>query len=553
MTDKKVLEDNSSEYHGRYEAEPVEKPLEYKGRYEAEEISEDTLPRENEEVKTYQGRYASDVDNSYKTDSVTEHEDFYRAKHDAGSMRPAVEIAPAPPADYGDGADASEIIARSLKKADEKVKKERRMAETQKRRNSKGRTNSANGRKGTAKKQPSRKRKKQKNTKADHITKAVSIVTSLVLVFALLLNMPVLLYKKSGQPDERVSVVNYFRRWQPTVNIEGQLNKNTMDLKLNTDVIENEYTDGLDLPQLVEGQYSVLFIGFDESRMLTDVVWVCEFDIGNGQLNILQVPRDLAVPDYTNSITTKFNSIYTEGDYYVSPPIQRVVNAVQDNFGIPIDAYITTSCFDIASMVDLIGGIPMHVENEIMYEADKIIPAGDVVLNGAQAEWFVRFRRLWTEGDIGRMQNQRKFMAAAMQKLLSIVKDEGRTKLYGYLNTIYQNEWLATNMSIGDLGKLADFASTLHMETVKVNMVPGEGAKYLAEDGMEYDIYSVHKYAAVTMLNQNFRPYQQPLKLDDVALVEYITDYNYRIYDDTGMTLDAVEKAEEPERRSDIQ
>ena len=49
MTDKKVLEDNSSEYHGRYEAEPVEKPLEYKGRYEAEEISEDTLPRENEE------------------------------------------------------------------------------------------------------------------------------------------------------------------------------------------------------------------------------------------------------------------------------------------------------------------------------------------------------------------------------------------------------------------------------------------------------------------------------------------------------------------------
>ena len=64
--------------------------------------------------------------------------------------------------------------------------------------------------------------------------------------------------------------------------------------------------------------------------------------------------------------------MYSMGDYNIEPPIQRVVNAVQENFGIPIDAYITTACFDIVRMVDIVGGIPIHLDNEIIYESDKI-------------------------------------------------------------------------------------------------------------------------------------------------------------------------------------
>ena len=524
-------------YHGRYEAEPdeekggyVRETAAYRGKYAADNSSDNrefgpvTITNDDEEGL------------QYRTDGA----DFYRAKHKAGSLRPAAEMEAVRDDEEEVSDTASEVIARSLRKADEMVAQERR-------RNSEQRPKQGAKKKSSKGKNGNKKRKKSR-TSNDTWIKSGSIILSLVMVLVMMLNMPILWYKKAGQPDERVSVIQYFKRWQPTVEIEGQLHQNTMDLKINTDVIQDDYTDGLDLPQLVEGQYSVLFVGFDESEQLTDVVWVCQFDIGNGQLNILQIPRDLAVPDYTNSVTCKFNSVYTEGDRYITPPIQRVVNAVQENFGIPIDAYITTACFDIADMVDLVGGIQMHVENEIMYEADKIIPEGDVTLSGEQAEWFVRFRREWSEGDIGRMKNQRKFMAAAMQKLLSIVKDEGRIKLYSYLNQVYKNQWIATDMSLEDLSKLADFASTLTMDTVRVNMVPGEGANYQAEDGMEYSFYSVHKYATITMLNQYYRPYQQKLKLDDVALVEYVKDYENRAYDDTGATLNEVEASDEPKR-----
>lgn len=397
------------------------------------------------------------------------------------------------------------------------------------------------------------KKSAKKNSRKDIIVKITAVLFSIAAIVTLCLNMPIMWYKKSGQPTERVSILTYFKRWQPTVEIEGELEKPTMELNVDTEIVNDDFTDGLDLPQLVEGQYTVLFLGFDEDVENTDVIWICQFDIAAAKLHILQIPRDCAVPNYTSNVTTKINSVYGCGDPEVNK-IQRVVNCVQDNFGIPIDAYVTTACFDIANIFDLVGGIPIHLDNEIIYEADKIIPAGDVVLSGQQAEWFVRFRHEWLQGDIGRVQNQRRFMAAAMQKMLSIVKDEGKIKLYSYLNTIYKEKWIATNMSVDDLSKLADFGSTLTMDNVSVNMVPGEDAEYIAADGVTYSIYSIHKRATLDILNESFRPYQRPLLASESNILEFVEeyDYQYEVYDDTGITFKDLETATEPLRNPNM-
>ena len=476
----------AGEYLPKHEAEPVE---EYRVKHEAEPVEEYRGKHEAEPVEEYRGKH--------EAEPVQE----YRGKYEA---------------------DAKEIISGDV------------------------RSNDADGDLYYEDEELTEDTGSKRSWK-DGVIKAASIIVSIMLIFTLILNMPILWYKKSGQPDERVSIITYLKRWQPLVGQEGDLADPDQDFNVNTQLIDNGFTDGLDLPQLIEGQYTILFLGFDEDEYLTDVVWVCQFDIAAAKLNILQIPRDTALPDYTSNPSCKFNSIYTWGDQSVTP-IQRVVNAVQENFGIPIDAYITTACFDIVDMVDLVGGIPMTIDNEIVYEADKIIPAGDVVLTGEQAEWFVRFRHDWLQGDIGRVQNQRRFMAAAMQKLLSIVQDEGRLKLYSYLKTIYQNEWIATNMSVDDLSKVADFASTLSMDNVVVNMVPGEAADYVAADGNKYSFYSVHKQATIDMLNEYFRPYQNVMTSSDTALVEYVTNYQYTGFDDTSATLEDMEEATEPPR-----
>ncbi len=382
--------------------------------------------------------------------------------------------------------------------------------------------------------------------------KLVSVVSAIVIAAVLALNMPILADSKNGG---NISVLNYIKNLKPAAK-EGELNKENVKLDLlpkeNTSSEEPEFNDGLDLPQLIEGQYSILFLGFDVEEFNTDVMWIIQFDIGHGGMNILQIPRDTCLPDYTSSVTRKFNSVYSMGDPNIQPPIQRIVNAVQENFGIPIDAYVTTACFDIVDIVDLIGGIPITVENEIIYEADKIIPEGDITLTGEQAEWFIRFRREWMQGDIGRMQNQRKFMAAAMQKLFSIVKDEGRMKLYSYIKEIYERELVYTDLSIGDLGKVADFASTIDMEKVRVDMVPGEDAIFYAADGNGYSVFSVHKQETIDLLNNYYRPYQRRMTQDDTAIVELVLNHQYDIYDDTGATLDEIEDSTEPMRNPDM-
>ena len=391
------------------------------------------------------------------------------------------------------------------------------------------------------------KRKKRRKANAvNFLVKLASISLSLLTMALLILHMPIFVDTKTG---DNVSMTYLVKHWQPLVTVEGEINKaKVTDVKIDETAVEPEYTDGLDLPQIVEGQYSVLLLGFDEDVFNTDVMWVCQFDIGHGKLNILQIPRDCCLPDYTTSVTGKINSVYSMGREDINPPIQRVVDAVQENFGIPIDAYITTVCYDIVDMVDLIGGIPIHIDNEIIYEADKIIPAGDVVLSGAQSEWFIRFRREWLTGDIGRMQNQRRFMAAAMSKLISIVADEGRMKLYSYMKEIYDNEYIYTDMSLEDISMLADFASTLSMDSVQVNMVPGEDAEYYAPDGHIYDVYSVHKEETLDMLNRYYRPYQCPMFDRDTAIVELVEYHNYTVYDDTSETLDELQNATEPKR-----
>ena len=388
----------------------------------------------------------------------------------------------------------------------------------------------------------------------DLAIKIGSVAVSLIIIAVMILNMPIIWFNdKRDGTKKNVSVLYYLKNEQFLGHIEGNIDKTKNDPQINTDVVTPDYNDGLDLPQKVEGQFTLLFLGFDVDVTNTDVMWVLEFDIRAGKLNILQIPRDTFMPDYTTSASGRANSIYMCGREDVNPPIQRVVDAVEQNFGIPIDAYVTTVCTDIVDMVDLIGGIPMHLDEEIVYEGGKVIPAGDIILDGQQAEWFIRFRHDWLEGDIGRVKNQRRFMAAAMKKLIDIADGgKGHTEIYKYLLEIYKHEWIATDMSVGDLTKLADFAGTLAMENVMVNMVPGEGTPnenlYVGPDGRQYSIYSIHKQATIDMLNKYYRPYQRKMMEMDTAIVELITEHAYDLYDDTGATLAELENSTEPPR-----
>ncbi|MBP0975031.1 MAG: LCP family protein, partial [Oscillospiraceae bacterium] len=159
-----------------------------------------------------------------------------------------------------------------------------------------------------------------------------------------------------------------------------------------------------------------------------------------------------------------------------------------------------------------------------------IINEGKQVLSGQQAEWMVRFRHDYTEGDIGRMKAQRIFMAAAMAKVSEI----GSIEMLGYINKIVDRKLIGSNLTVDEISKLSDFASTIGMEKITMHMLPGEGYNYYPPDPGEIEYYSVwlmHKQPVINLLNQYFRPYFEPE--DDLPIVEMLTPDQYQstLYD----------------------
>ncbi len=379
-------------------------------------------------------------------------------------------------------------------------------------------------------------KKKRKSSVQEKIIIAVSIIVGIIIIAVMVLNIPIIAVSKTdksgGTYTEYISIINWVKSRRPMVGVEGELSKDTNSYELNSNAGEIDDKRDFTNDQIIEGQFTVLCLGFDETRSNSDVIMLFHFDIINDKINILQIPRDSFVPDFTNSETGKINSVYTLGDENLIP-IQRVVDAVRDTFGIPIDRYITTGCDDIVDMVDIIGGIPINLPEQVIYSYDKVLYPGEQVLNGEQAELFVRARKGYNEGDIGRVKAQRIFLAAAMEKAL----DLGPIQLTKFLTEVYNKGYIGTDLTLQEMSILSDFGSSIDLDDVTVHMVPGEATYY-----GDYSVWSIHKNATIDVINEYFRPYQPELSYDSLPITELIESdyYNTDIYDENQDTLQEI-------------
>ena len=379
-------------------------------------------------------------------------------------------------------------------------------------------------------------KKKRKSSVLEKIIIAVSIIVGIIIIAVMVLNIPIIAVSKTdksgGTYTEYISIINWVKSRRPMVGVEGELSKDTNSYELNSNAGEIDDKRDFTNDQIIEGQFTVLCLGFDETRSNSDVIMLFHFDIINDKINILQIPRDSFVPDFTNSETGKINSVYTLGDENLIP-IQRVVDAVRDTFGIPIDRYITTGCDDIVDMVDIIGGIPINLPEQVIYSYDKVLYPGEQVLNGEQAELFVRARKGYNEGDIGRVKAQRIFLAAAMEKAL----DLGPIQLTKFLTEVYNKGYIGTDLTLQEMSILSDFGSSIDLDDVTVHMVPGEATYY-----GDYSVWSIHKNATIDVINEYFRPYQPELSYDSLSITELIESdyYNTDIYDENQDTLQEI-------------
>ena len=147
----------------------------------------------------------------------------------------------------------------------------------------------------------------------------------------------------------------------------------------------------------------------------SDVVMVLRLDAQNHRVSLLSIPRDTFIPNARPGQANRIDSALAYG------PTQ-VVQAVEQDFGIPINHFVELNFDGFQNIVKALGGLSMYFPNELK-DADSglsVLETGCVHLGAFQALAVVRARHLYYlkdgqwlydgSGDLGRIVRVHEFL-----------------------------------------------------------------------------------------------------------------------------------------------
>jgi LCP family protein required for cell wall assembly len=243
---------------------------------------------------------------------------------------------------------------------------------------------------------------------------------------------------------------------------------------------------------------NVLILG--ENQGLTDTIMLASFDTQLKRVDLISVPRDTYYerPDYPGAALQKINSVYKSEGSSDDPEqgavaMAKAVSNVLD--GVPIHFYEIYSDDDIKKIVTAMGGIEIDVPMDMKYTDKKQdlyidLKKGKQVLDGDEAVQFLRYRKGYKTGDIGRVEAQQNFMKEAFKQSIGL----GFPKV---AKTVMDN--VESNMTGRMAVRVGSEAVGMSTKDMKTWMTPGKPKKM---NGASY--YIVDEAATSDMMNEIF-------------------------------------------------
>ncbi|MGE5291503.1 MAG: LCP family protein [Micromonosporaceae bacterium] len=175
---------------------------------------------------------------------------------------------------------------------------------------------------------------------------------------------------------------------------------------------QNWLITGSDARQgLTRTQQAELHTGSATPGQRSDTVMLLH--IGGGAPTLVSLPRDLYVhiPGFGMN---KLNAAFSLG----GPKL--LAQTVQNYTGLRIDHYMEIGFGGLVNVVNAVGGVRICVKHALHDTASGLdLKAGCQTLDGAQALGYVRDRHSFGISDLQRVQNQRAFLKALLQKATS--------------------------------------------------------------------------------------------------------------------------------------
>jgi len=154
-----------------------------------------------------------------------------------------------------------------------------------------------------------------------------------------------------------------------------------------------------------------LHVGSDSGTLNSDSIMLLH--LGSGRPVLISIPRDSYV-EIPGHGFNKMNAALAYGG------ANLLIRTVENATGLKIDHYMGIGFGGLVAVVNQIGGVPICLKTAVHDSYSGVnLSAGCHNLNGAQALAFVRDRHSFAIGDLQRIQDQRAFLSALLQKATS--------------------------------------------------------------------------------------------------------------------------------------
>ena len=207
---------------------------------------------------------------------------------------------------------------------------------------------------------------------------------------------------------------------------------------------------------------NLLAVGVNDG--LSDVLMLVSWDMDSNKVDLISIPRDTYYErdGYTSPAQKKINAAYASDKGVIA-----TANAVSDVLmGIPINYYAIIDYDAVESIVDGVGGVPIDVPKAMKYDDPYDdpplhirIPAGQQTLDGEHAVQYLRFRKGYSNGDIGRVE--------------SLFKQCVEHGIVDSAKLITSN--VKSDVTLGAASKYALKAMGLESNAITTYTLPGEG------------------------------------------------------------------------------
>ena len=227
-----------------------------------------------------------------------------------------------------------------------------------------------------------------------------------------------------------------------------------------------------------KNRINVLMMGFNQN--LADTIMVASFDYDAKHVDLISIPRDTYYyrEGYRNPGSLKINAIYQN----TKEPLETAMAISEILLGMPLHFYAIVDYDGIKEIVETMGGVPMNIPFHMRYRdpTDKPplyidIPPGDQVLDGEHAVQFLRYRSGYTEGDIGRVKAQQRFMKSAFKQMLGF-------DLLKISKVIFKN--VESDIDLGTVTKIVSKAIGMESDSIETYLMPNT-----LQDGPPYYVY----------------------------------------------------------------